>query len=184
MVDVSVRDSGRPVTGLTVADFVLTDNGVRQQVESVEAAAVPIDLTLVMDVSGNPRAAVGAAGAAGEDPRRRRGGSASGDGLLRPDDRVRLLARHIHAATLALQPVGRDPAPSRVSSPMASRHCTTRSRWHCSSPSSPHGGTSSLPGRRDVHDQCDRCCDECGHGGAIRRAVPSGDNGGGARKPC
>ena len=53
-VDVSVRDGGRAVTGLTPDDFEVTDNGVRQQVESVETTAVPIDLTLIVDVSGNP----------------------------------------------------------------------------------------------------------------------------------
>ena len=54
MVDVSVRDGKQIVTGLTAADFVLTDNGVRQQIENVEATAVPLDVTLVVDVSGNP----------------------------------------------------------------------------------------------------------------------------------
>lgn len=53
MVDVSVRDGGRNVTGLRAADFLLTDNGVTQQIESVETTAVPIDVTLVVDVSGN-----------------------------------------------------------------------------------------------------------------------------------
>ena len=57
MVDVSVRDRGRAVTGLTAGDFTVTDNGVRQQIDSVEATSVPIDLTLVLDVSGDPRAA-------------------------------------------------------------------------------------------------------------------------------
>jgi VWFA-related protein len=55
LVDVSVRDGNRPVPGLNAASFVLTDNGVRQQVESVEATSVPVDLTLVLDLSGNPR---------------------------------------------------------------------------------------------------------------------------------
>jgi tetratricopeptide (TPR) repeat protein len=54
-VDASVRDGGRVVTGLTAADFVLTDNGVRQQVDSVEASAVPLDVTLAVDLSGNAR---------------------------------------------------------------------------------------------------------------------------------
>jgi VWFA-related protein len=52
-VDVSVRAGNRPVGGLTAADFVLTDNGVPQVVEIVDRAAVPIDLTLVVDVSGS-----------------------------------------------------------------------------------------------------------------------------------
>ena len=53
MVDVNVRADGRSVTGLTARDFHLTDNGVPQQIESVEATAVPIDLTVVVDVSGS-----------------------------------------------------------------------------------------------------------------------------------
>jgi VWFA-related protein len=53
-VDVSVRDGSRAVTGLRVEDFELTDNGVRQRLESIEATAVPIDLTAIVDVSGNP----------------------------------------------------------------------------------------------------------------------------------
>jgi VWFA-related protein len=55
MVDVSVKSGGRVVTGLGPEDFVLTDNGVRQQIDSVESTALPIDLTLVIDLSGNPR---------------------------------------------------------------------------------------------------------------------------------
>ena len=55
IVDVSVRDGGRVITGLGADDFVLTDNGVRQTIETVDATAVPIDLTLVVDVSGNDR---------------------------------------------------------------------------------------------------------------------------------
>lgn len=51
IVDVSVRQGGQPVTGLTAADFVVLDNGVRQDIERVEATAVPIDLTVVTDVS-------------------------------------------------------------------------------------------------------------------------------------
>ena len=54
-VDASVRDGGRVVTGLGAADFVLTDNGVRQDIESVEASAVPLDVTLAVDLSGNAR---------------------------------------------------------------------------------------------------------------------------------
>lgn len=51
-VDVSVRSDGRAVTGLTAKDFVLLDNGVRQRIDAIEAAEVPIDLTIVVDVSG------------------------------------------------------------------------------------------------------------------------------------
>jgi len=117
MVDVSVRDSGRPVTGLTVADFVLTDNGVRQQIESVEAAAVPIDVTLVMDVSGNPRGPW-----APRIPPAKTLAAVEAEArqvttLLRPDDRVRLLAIDTYMQQLwPLQPVAGAPAIRRVES--------------------------------------------------------------------
>jgi VWFA-related protein len=111
MVDVSVRDDGRVVTGLNAADFVLTDNGVRQRIESVEAAAVPIDLTLAVDVSGNLRrpptgrleqAAVGAA----VDREVR-----AITGVLRDGDRVRLLALDDYVQQLwPMQPASSLPA--------------------------------------------------------------------------
>lgn len=51
-VDVSVRErSGRPVTGLTAADFQVFDNGVLQQVDEVSYGRVPIDITVALDVS-------------------------------------------------------------------------------------------------------------------------------------
>lgn len=51
-VDVSVTSGNRPVTGLTAADFELTDNGVRQQVTDVIREELPLDVTLVVDMSG------------------------------------------------------------------------------------------------------------------------------------
>jgi VWFA-related protein len=51
-VDVSVRQrNGRPVTGLTAADFQVLDNGVFQQVDEVSYGRVPIDITVALDVS-------------------------------------------------------------------------------------------------------------------------------------
>jgi len=91
MVDVSVRTGGRVVAGLTADDFVVTDNGVRQRIESVEATAVPIDLTLVVDSSGNyrrpwlPRTKPSAVA---DDVREELRKVTE---LLRPTDRVRLL---------------------------------------------------------------------------------------------
>jgi len=52
-VDVSVRDGRRAVTGLTAADFSLTDNGVPQQVTDVSYGRLPIDVTVALDVSGS-----------------------------------------------------------------------------------------------------------------------------------
>jgi VWFA-related protein len=92
LVDVSVRDRGTPVAGLTANDFVLLDNGVRQQVESVEASAVPIDLTLVIDESGsfqrtwdNPRDPIRSANAVDNEIKQ----IAS---VLRQGDRLQVLA--------------------------------------------------------------------------------------------
>ncbi|HKW02207.1 MAG TPA: hypothetical protein VJN96_20460 [Vicinamibacterales bacterium] len=49
--NVSVRDGNKLVTGLGTGNFVLTDNGVPQQIEAVSNEAVPVDLTIVVDVS-------------------------------------------------------------------------------------------------------------------------------------
>jgi VWFA-related protein len=52
-VNVSVRTGNAPVTGLTAADFQLTDNGVPQKIDDVGMEAVPIDATVVLDTSGS-----------------------------------------------------------------------------------------------------------------------------------
>jgi VWFA-related protein len=52
-VDVSVRDGRRAVAGLTTAEFEVFDNGVRQVVTDVTYARVPIDVTVVLDVSAS-----------------------------------------------------------------------------------------------------------------------------------
>jgi VWFA-related protein len=50
-LDVSVVRRGVPVVGLTARDFVLTDNGISQDVESVTLERVPLSVTLVLDTS-------------------------------------------------------------------------------------------------------------------------------------
>jgi VWFA-related protein len=50
-VDVSVRERGRAVLGLTREDFEVLDNGVRQDVADVAYGMLPIDVTLGLDVS-------------------------------------------------------------------------------------------------------------------------------------
>ena len=50
-VDVSVRQRGRPVTGLTAADFELLDNGVPQPISDVSFEKLPVDVTIALDVS-------------------------------------------------------------------------------------------------------------------------------------
>ncbi|MEW5984071.1 MAG: VWA domain-containing protein [Acidobacteriota bacterium] len=50
-LDVLVTDDGRPVKGLTSADFEVTDNGVRQQVNLFSVEEVPLTMLLVLDTS-------------------------------------------------------------------------------------------------------------------------------------
>ena len=51
-LDVSVVRSGVPVRGLTAADFIVTDNGVQQVVDSV-VDQLPLSVQLVLDTSGS-----------------------------------------------------------------------------------------------------------------------------------
>lgn len=53
VVDVSVTTQNRPVPGLTAADFEIADNGVRQAILDVGYETMPIDLTLILDRTGN-----------------------------------------------------------------------------------------------------------------------------------
>ena len=114
-VDASVRRGNTPVTGLTPADFELTDNGVRQEIESVVTTDVPIDLTIVVDVSGNPdrpwtNLPPAAKVAADIEQRARRL-----TGLLREGDRVRLLAIDTYVQQVwPLQAAKELPAITRV----------------------------------------------------------------------
>jgi Ca-activated chloride channel family protein len=50
-VDVSARDGGKVATGLTAADFVVLDNGVKQDIADVTYGKLPIDITVALDVS-------------------------------------------------------------------------------------------------------------------------------------
>lgn len=52
-IDVSVMWRGRPVTGLSARDFLVTDSGMAQQVDSVVVDELPLEVTLVFDVSGS-----------------------------------------------------------------------------------------------------------------------------------
>jgi Ca-activated chloride channel family protein len=75
-VDVSVMRKNVPVTGLTERNFVITDNGARQQLLPVSAEQAPLDAWLVLDTSGS----VGA-----ELPQLVRAGRAFVDGLSARD---------------------------------------------------------------------------------------------------
>jgi hypothetical protein len=52
LVDVSVMRGKSPVPGLTAADFVVTDNGVRQVIRDVSRNSDAIDVTLVIQREG------------------------------------------------------------------------------------------------------------------------------------
>jgi Ca-activated chloride channel family protein len=81
-VDVEVTRNGRPVEGLTAADFEIRDNGRRQAVELISPGSLPLAVVLALDMSGSlrpeQRAALQAA-------------CARVAGLMRPDDRAALL---------------------------------------------------------------------------------------------
>lgn len=82
-VTATVVDGRKPVAGLTLDDFELTDNGVPQKLSAVSMESVPMDLTLLLDTSGS------ISGPALEGLNR---DLAALRDLFRPDDRVRLLA--------------------------------------------------------------------------------------------
>ena len=84
-VTVSVRNQGKAVLNLSADDFVLTDNGKAQQLSSVSVEALPIDVTLLMDVSGS---------VSGARLERLKYSVVETAKLLRPVDRVRLIAMH------------------------------------------------------------------------------------------
>ena len=50
-LDVSVTRNGTPIRGLTAADFVVSDNGVQQAVDSVVVDQLPLSVELVLDTS-------------------------------------------------------------------------------------------------------------------------------------
>jgi Ca-activated chloride channel homolog len=55
IVDVLVTRDGKPVPGLTAADFTVTDAGVAQQIELAALDSVPVSLLLALDTSASVR---------------------------------------------------------------------------------------------------------------------------------
>jgi VWFA-related protein len=82
-INVSVRSGNRSVSGLTGADFELADNGVPQSLTTIAAEKVPLDLTLLLDLSSSV-----------DGPLLQRLKTAVNDtaAVLRDDDRIRLVA--------------------------------------------------------------------------------------------
>jgi len=52
-VDVLVTDNGAAVTGLTAADFEVTDSGVVQQIDLIEFGKLPLNVILALDMSAS-----------------------------------------------------------------------------------------------------------------------------------
>jgi VWFA-related protein len=82
VIPVTVRTGNRPVGGLTAADFDLRDNGVAQEIQDASAEKIPIDLTLLLDLS---------ASVDGPTLQRLKTAVADTATLLRGDDRIRLV---------------------------------------------------------------------------------------------
>jgi VWFA-related protein len=57
-IEASVWRDKRPVTGLKPADFELRDNGVPQEISDLSYERLPIDVTVVLDVSASVTGAV------------------------------------------------------------------------------------------------------------------------------
>jgi hypothetical protein len=79
-VTVSVMKGNEPVAGLTAADFELTDNGFKQNIEAASLEQVPIDVTIAIS-GGSARYKSGLVEGVIQADRLR--------SLLRPDDRLR-----------------------------------------------------------------------------------------------
>lgn len=82
-VTVSVRSADKAVSHLTADDFVVTDNGTPQRVSSVSVETLPVDVTLLLDLSRS---------VSGPRLERLKYSVLETSKLLRPVDRVRLVA--------------------------------------------------------------------------------------------
>jgi len=91
-VEASVRRDKRPVTGLKAADFELLDNGVPQQISDLSYERLPIDVTVVLDVSASVTGAV-------LDQLRQSVRQLKAD--LGPHDRLKLVAFNMQVRRLA-----------------------------------------------------------------------------------
>lgn len=96
-LDVSVTRGRKPVTDLGAGDFEITDNGIAQDVQSATLSEVPLDLTLVLDVSRS---------VSGERLKSLVTATVQLLDLLHRDDRVALIT--FSHSVKRLVPIGRD----------------------------------------------------------------------------
>jgi len=94
-VGVAVLNGRKPAAGLAAADFDLRDNGVAQTIASISVESLPIEVTLVLDLSQSM---------SGERLEGLRASTRQITALLRPADTVRVIA---------VQQVVRDVIPSQ-----------------------------------------------------------------------
>ena len=89
-VDVLVTDGRQPVGGLTIANFELRDNGVRQTIDDLQVGEVPFSMMLVLDASGSMD---------GWPLGHLKDGARAALEALRPDDRAALISfNHVIAS--------------------------------------------------------------------------------------
>jgi VWFA-related protein len=81
VISVSVKKGNSAVANLTSRDFALFDNDVAQKIDALTIDSVPLDVTLFMDTSGSTSGALD----------RMKRNVVRIAGMLRPDDRFRLL---------------------------------------------------------------------------------------------
>jgi VWFA-related protein len=104
-VPVAVRRGEDFVSGLTVADFELYDNGVRQSIGAVSTTTLGLDVTLVVDTSGS---VVGSLDRFRSDVKEIAG-------MLRPDDQVQLVTFDTNVrAAVPMQPASRRLPVDRI----------------------------------------------------------------------
>jgi len=91
-VEASVRRDKRPITGLKISDFELVDNGVPQEISDITYERLPIDVTVVLDVSASVTGPV-------LDQLRQSVRQLKSD--LGPNDRLKLVAFNMQVRRLA-----------------------------------------------------------------------------------
>ena len=135
-VEASVRRDRRAVIGLTAADFEILDNGVPQQITDVSYEKLPIDVTVLLDVSAS------VTGSALDDLRRALKQLRSD---LGGSDRLRLLTFNMRVRQAGGLHRSRRPPPTR-----RSRRSAAPAAAPCSTASPSRSQRRSPPGRRQL----------------------------------
>ncbi len=108
-VEVEVVQGQRPVTGLAREDFQVTDNGEKRPIRHFSESAEPLDLVLLLYVSGSMKPQLEAVSAAARDA----------FAVLRPDDRIGVWTFDLKA---------------RMITPLSSDHAQVRAQYRQQGP--------------------------------------------------